>query len=225
MRNIVPDLLWISSALDVADLTPILDAGIEAVVDLALNEKPAQLTRDSIYCRFPLNDGGGSPSQHLRAAVDGVESLISTHTPTFVYCSAGMSRSFAITAVALARFRGQKPKNTLVALASGQPHDVSPILWGDICKACDHETTSRRETVPFAFFDETTGSDDLFVEPVGIAAYHHQPGVSDHRWRVDNVVGDNPCCHSLELRPAFLSPDFRTQQPQAHLRQSVVEVY
>ena len=135
MRNVIPNLLWIGNVLDVADLAPIFQAGIEAIVDLALNEKPAQLAREFIYCRFPLNDGGGNPPQRLRAAVDGVESLISKRIPTLVYCSAGMSRSLAVTAVALARSRGQAPEDILLALASGQPHDVSPILWSDICKA------------------------------------------------------------------------------------------
>jgi len=143
MRNVVPNLLWIGNVLDVADLSPIFDAGIEAIVDLALNEKPAQLTRDLIYCRFPMNDGGGNSPQLLRAAINAVESLISKQIPTLVYCSAGMSRSLAITAVALARNRGVKPEETLVALASEQPHDVSPVLWGDICKACADELHER----------------------------------------------------------------------------------
>ena len=30
MRNVVPNLLWIGNVLDVADLAPIFDAGIEA---------------------------------------------------------------------------------------------------------------------------------------------------------------------------------------------------
>lgn len=136
MGNAVPNLLWIGNALDVADLAPVLDIGVEAIVDLALNEKPAQITRELIYCRFPLNDGGGNSPQLLSAAVDGLESLIAKQIPTLVYCSEGMSRSLAVTAVALARHRGQKVEDTLVALANGQPHDVSPILWDDICKAC-----------------------------------------------------------------------------------------
>ena len=135
MRNVIPNLLWIGNVFDATDIAPIFDAGIEAVVDLALNEKPAQLTRELIYCRFPLNDGGGNSPQLLRAAVDAVESLISNEIPTLVYCSAGMSRSLAITAVALARIRDQKPEDTLVALASGQPHDVFPLLWRDIGNA------------------------------------------------------------------------------------------
>lgn len=98
MRNVIPNILWIGNALDVADLTQIYDAGIEAIVDLALDEKPAMLSRDLIYCRFPLNDGGGNPRQHLRAAVEGVESLIAKQIPTLVFCSAGMSRSLGVGA-------------------------------------------------------------------------------------------------------------------------------
>ena len=139
MRNVTPNLLWIGNAMDVNDLKQIYDAGIEAIVDLALNEKPAVLSRDLIYCRLPLNDGGSNPTQHLRAAVDCVESLISKSIPTLVVCSAGMSRSLAITAFALARYRGAKALETLVDLASGHPHDVSPVLWDDICQACFDE--------------------------------------------------------------------------------------
>jgi hypothetical protein len=146
MRNVVPNQLWIGNVLDVADLAPIFEAGIEAIVDLALNERPAQLTRELIYCRFPINDGGGNSPQILRAAVDGVQSLISKRIPTLVYCSAGMSRSLSVIAVALARNLGQKPEGTLVALASGQPHDVSPILWQEICMVCaDEPSATLRE--------------------------------------------------------------------------------
>ena len=34
MRNVIPNLLWIGSALDVADLSPIFDAGIQAALHL-----------------------------------------------------------------------------------------------------------------------------------------------------------------------------------------------
>ena len=119
-----------------ADMAAIYDAGIEAVVDLALNEKPLQLPRELIYCRFPLNDGGGNSTQLLRAAVDSVESFIANQIPTLVGCSAGMSRSLAVTAAALAIIRGQSFDDTLVEMVVGQPHDVSPLLWSEVCKAC-----------------------------------------------------------------------------------------
>lgn len=122
--------------MDVDDLSKVFDAGIEALVDLAWNEKPAQLTRELIYCRFPLNDGGGNSPQILQAAVDAVESFIDKQIPTMVYCSAGMSRSVAVTAAALARSRREPLDGTLIKLVAEQPHDVSPLLLSDICKAC-----------------------------------------------------------------------------------------
>ena len=57
--------------MDVDNFTNVLDAGIEALVDLGLNERPVQLTRELIYCRFPLNDGGGNSPN----------STINRHTP------------------------------------------------------------------------------------------------------------------------------------------------
>lgn len=136
MREVVANLLWIGNVMDVADISCVFDVGIEALVDLGLNEKPLQLTRELIYCRFPLNDGGGNTPELLRSAVDAVESLIAKKIPTLVYCSAGMSRSVSVAAAALALSRGRSFDDTFVDLVSGQPHDVSLVLWNDICKVC-----------------------------------------------------------------------------------------
>jgi len=61
--------LWLGNARDGRDLRAILDAGIQAVVDLAFEEPPAVLVRELTYCRFPLLDGAGNPPWLLRAAV------------------------------------------------------------------------------------------------------------------------------------------------------------
>ena len=60
MRSAIPYCLWVGNVMDVDSFSSVLDVGIEALVDLGLNEKPVQLTRELIYCRFPLNDGGGN---------------------------------------------------------------------------------------------------------------------------------------------------------------------
>ena len=60
IRNVYSDLLYVGNAMDARDLRAIYDNQIRAVVDLAINEPPAQLGRDIIYCRFPLNDGDGN---------------------------------------------------------------------------------------------------------------------------------------------------------------------
>lgn len=136
MREVVENLFWIGNVGDVADMAAVYDAGIEALIDLAENEKPLQLTRDMIYCRFPLNDGGGNSPKRLGAAIHTVQFLIAKQMPTLVYCSAGMSRSVAIAAAALARHRESSLDEVLLQLVSGRPHDVSPVLWNDICEVC-----------------------------------------------------------------------------------------
>src|SRR5688572_12689172 len=85
--------LWLGHAGDARDLRTVLEAGILAVVDLALNEPPAAVTRELVYCRFPLVDGPGNPPWLLRAAVETVAGLVRSDTPTLVYCGAGMSRT------------------------------------------------------------------------------------------------------------------------------------
>lgn len=136
MTEIVPKLLWIGSAMDVREISRVLEAGVEALVDLALEERPPSITRDVIYCRFPLIDGRGNPPNLLRAAIDAVVSLLQKRVPTLVYCGGGMSRSPAIVAAALAASRGGSFDKTLAAVAAGRPHDVSPALWDDVKRAC-----------------------------------------------------------------------------------------
>ena len=74
MHEIHPDLLWVGHALDVREPRPLFDAGIAAVVDVAFEEPPAQLPRGLIYCRFPLNDGGGNaPIFRPRPSIASIE--------------------------------------------------------------------------------------------------------------------------------------------------------
>ena len=88
--------LWIGHVGNVRDPRELVEAGIVAVVDLALNESSVMLGRELVYCRFPLLDGAGNPRWLLRMAVDTVAGLLRSDTPALVYCSAGMSRSPAV---------------------------------------------------------------------------------------------------------------------------------
>lgn len=60
MHEIIPQQLWIGHAGDARDSRLLLDAGIEAVIDLAFEEAPVAMPREIIYCRFPLIDGAGT---------------------------------------------------------------------------------------------------------------------------------------------------------------------
>ena len=136
MTEIVPKLLWIGSAMEAREISQVLEAGIEAFVDLALEEKPPNLTRDVVYCRFPLIDGGGNSPSLLRTAIGAVVLLLEKRVPTLVYCGGGMSRSPTIVAAALATSCGSSPEDALKRITAGRPHDVSPALWADVKKVC-----------------------------------------------------------------------------------------
>jgi len=135
MRHIPPHRLWIGNALDARDLRRLYELEIAAVIDLALEEKPAQLCREIVYCRFPLTDGAGNSPVVLRAAAEMTARLIEHQVPTLVACGAGMSRSPAIVAAALSMIDGREPEECLESLVAGQPHDVSPLFWADVKRA------------------------------------------------------------------------------------------
>ena len=105
MRQLDGYMLWLGHFGDVADTRTIIETGILVVVDLAREESPAILPRDFTYCRFPLTDGTGNSASLILAAVETVACFLRLNTPTFVYCSAGMSRSPCIAGAAIALVR------------------------------------------------------------------------------------------------------------------------
>lgn len=134
MREVHPQL-WIGNALEARDLTQVLELGIEALVDLAIEEPPVSLVRELTCCRIPLLDGEGNSPEKLRLAVKTVASLIRAQTSTLVACGAGMSRSPAIAAAAIAMAEKANPEEVLQRIVAGFPHDVSPALWQDLIEA------------------------------------------------------------------------------------------
>jgi hypothetical protein len=139
MRQIVPDLLWIGNAIDARDVAAVLQTGIETVIDVAIEEKPVVFPRDIVYCRIPLNDGQGNSLGLLRTVVELTTQMMLAKRRTIGCCGAGMSRSPAIAAMAIARVRQEPPEKTLLEIVCHAPHDVSPLLWADLCKAFTEE--------------------------------------------------------------------------------------
>src|SRR5947209_6676853 len=109
MRRVTNYQLWIGHVIDVADLRSIHDLGIEALIDLGINEPVPTITRELVYCRFPLLDGAGNRLELLQLAVQTTAKLIIASISTWVFCSAGMSRSPAVAAAALAVATGRPP--------------------------------------------------------------------------------------------------------------------
>jgi hypothetical protein len=145
MRRVGEYPLWIGTARDARDLRAVLDAGIEAIVDLAMDEPPVHPTRELVYLRFPLIDGDGNPPWLLRLAVDSVERLIRERTPTLVACSVGMSRSPAVVAMALAKATGRSAWLIIDSWSSKGPLDLSKGLWSGILNRMAGATRIDRE--------------------------------------------------------------------------------
>lgn len=132
MRAVKSYSLWIGNAGDARRVADLMNAGIRAVVDLAANEPVAALPREIVYCRFPLLDGVGNELWLLRAAIATIAELLRDNVPTLVACSAGMSRSPALAAAAIALLTCRDPIECLLACVAGGPADVSPALWNDV---------------------------------------------------------------------------------------------
>jgi len=121
--------LWIGNAGEARDPRRLFDSGILAVVDLAWDEPPAVLHRELIYCRIPLVDSGGNSDGTLTFAVQTVVDLLAAGKQTLVACSAGMSRSPAIAAAALAVTRNTDADSVLAEIGDARALEVSPLLW------------------------------------------------------------------------------------------------
>jgi protein-tyrosine phosphatase len=130
--RIEPYSLWLGHAGDGRDVARVLDTGIEAVVQLAAEESLATFPRDVILLRIPLYDGSGNSRATLRLAVSIVEQLLASRIATLLCCGAGMSRSPAIAACALARLERIRPEESLEGLRSQGPTDISPGLWREL---------------------------------------------------------------------------------------------
>src|SRR5882724_985211 len=131
MRQIPGYSMWVGHVGDVRNLRDVLSDGIVAVVDLALDEPPPTITRELVYCRFPLLDGAGNQPWLLRAAIEAVAGLLRADVPTLVYCGAGMSRSPCVVAAAIARIRGCSLAEGLDTVSRSGPADVSAGLLSE----------------------------------------------------------------------------------------------
>ncbi len=132
IRCVFNDQLFLGNAHDARDLKLLYENGIAAVVDLAINEPPAQLAREMIYCRFPLTDGSGNSSALLELAIHTTVMLLEQKLKTLVACSAGMSRSPCIAAAAISLLTGVPLQECLIGVVSNSPHDVSPLFLSQV---------------------------------------------------------------------------------------------
>ncbi len=127
MRQIT-ETLWIGNAFEASDFKAVMALQVGAIVDLAMDEPPIAPPREIVYCRIPLLDGTENPASRLLLAIDVACKLLASKTPTLICCSAGMSRSPAIAAAALACTSGQSFHDSLTIVSKAGACDISPGL-------------------------------------------------------------------------------------------------
>ncbi|MEZ6116845.1 MAG: hypothetical protein R3C28_09770 [Pirellulaceae bacterium] len=112
------------------------DVGITAVVDVAFEEPPAQLPRQLLYLRFPLNDGGGNDPAVLRFAVQSLVDLLHSETRTMVACSAWHYRAFADNCglCGAACHLDITPELALERIAAIKSLEIKGQLWSDVAR-------------------------------------------------------------------------------------------
>lgn len=132
MHQVSPHQLWIGHAGDGRAARHLIDAGIRAVVQLAIEEPVITVPRELVYCRFPLQDGTGNDLPLVELSIRTVTSLIQRQIPTLVCCSGGMSRSPAIAAAALSAALNADLDECLKTVIGSGAADVSPGLWRDV---------------------------------------------------------------------------------------------
>ena len=145
MHQLAPYRLWVGNRGDLADLRRLQDEGVRGVLDLAREEPLPRLSRDLLYCRFPLIDGAGNDPWLLVSAISMAAHLIKLELPTLVACSTGISRGPAIVAAALGSVTLRPPAACLRFVTGRAPHDVNPGLWKEIT-----EVASSLEHAPVA---------------------------------------------------------------------------
>jgi hypothetical protein len=132
MRQVVPHPLWLGHSADGRNFPELHDAGIRAVVQVAVEEPAIPTPRDLLYLRVPISDGGGNRADFLALAIRAVAELLSGRVPTLVCCGVGMSRSPCVVAAALVVTFRESPEESLRMVISQGPCDVSPSLWNEV---------------------------------------------------------------------------------------------
>lgn len=143
MRQILPYQLWIGHAGDGRDVRQLSDLGIGAVIQLALEEPQLVLPREFVYLRFPLLDGTGNAYEIIGLAILNSAGIIQRNIPTLICCGAGMSRSPAIAAAAIALCEEQELLQILKFVTDHSCADISPGFWREVSIAFERLSKDR----------------------------------------------------------------------------------
>ena len=176
MTQIHPFALWLGHAGDGRNIKLLLDAGIEAVIQLAAEEPILQLPRELVYCHIPLLDGSGNDPKLLALAVHAAARCCTMQIPTLVCCSAGLSRSPVVAAAALAVAHNETPEKWLKQIAQYHICDVAPAFWNEIPSRPVRRKRDDRTNGPPIFLPWSFLLPRFDVTPLQAISTHYQAG-------------------------------------------------
>lgn len=135
MNQLSPLNLWVGNANDCRDLAVISNHEIQHVVQLAIEEAIPPLPREVNLIRIPLTDSNDNEPFALQFAIKTVGELLQSQRRILICCSAGLSRSPATAACAIAFAQEKHPDECLSDISKLIRTDVSPGLWKDLLSA------------------------------------------------------------------------------------------
>lgn len=137
MRQVPGSAMLIGDRGDVRIPGSLRRCGVGVVVDLAMEELPITSDREMVTIRIPLVDGAGNTEAKLALAIYTVAEMMRMELRALVVCSAGLSRSPAITAGAISCVRAIEPGAALELVRRIGPADIAPDLWAGILRVLE----------------------------------------------------------------------------------------
>ena len=129
--------VWLGNASDLRDMRSLLNTGVAAIVDLAIEEPIPAMPRVINYARFALTDDGEGAETTIAAALRLVTSFIDGSVPIAICCNAGMNRSPSIAAAGMALAFRSEARAELRTIAGLKAIDVNPALWSRVVGVCE----------------------------------------------------------------------------------------
>ncbi|APZ91907.1 protein-tyrosine phosphatase family protein [Fuerstiella marisgermanici] len=132
MIRIPNTTIWLGNSADLRDSRRMLGEGIDAIIDLAIEEPFPPLPRLINYCRFVVSDDGENDPAILQAAIAATAMFVQGGHRTGICCNAGLSRSLCVAAAVMSYVSAMSPNEALEAVSRIKPTDVNPALWRQI---------------------------------------------------------------------------------------------
>lgn len=132
MIRIANTNIHLGTAADLRDIRSVLNAGVTAIIDLAIEEPLPTIPRVTNYCRFVITDDGENDPGIIQTAIQTAFGFLSNGQTIAICCNAGLNRSPAIAAAVVSKINQCEPADALKLVGKTKHIDVNPALWRQI---------------------------------------------------------------------------------------------